>query len=70
MNGVIRIEFQIENEQLKLMVHGPMKDEAEKHLTVQVLAQSIPIVLNYQTSLLIKPNGDQKLSVPPAPKTH
>jgi hypothetical protein len=62
MNGVIRIEFQIVDGNLKLMVHGPMGNENEKGITIQVLAQAIPIVLNYQPSLLIKPNGN---GIPP-----
>ena len=67
MNGVVRIEFQIIDEQLRLMVHGPMKDENEKHLTVQVLAQAIPIVLNYQPSIIIKPGQNGAPKVPPPP---
>lgn len=70
MNGIVRIEFQIIDGQLRLMVHGPMANDAEKSVTIQVLAQAIPIVLNYQHSLLIKPNGEPKLTTPPIPTIH
>ena len=70
MNGVVRIEFQIEGGQLKLMVNAPMENQEQKNLTVQILAQAIPIVCNYQPSILIKPNGAPRVSVPPAPKAN
>ena len=72
MNGVIRIEFQIVDQQLRLMVHGPMKNEAEKSLTIQVLAQAIPIVLNYDPSPILKPGAPGLITpqAPAAPKTH
>lgn len=71
MNGTVRIEFQIVDGQLKLMVHAPMASQEEKDLTCQILAQAIPVVINYQSSVLIKPHGNgtpAKLApIPPAP---
>ena len=58
IHGVVRIEFQIDNGQMQLMVHGPMDNQDQKNLTIQVLSGAIPIVLNYKPSILINPNGN------------
>lgn len=65
MNGVIRIEFQIIDGNLRIALTAPLQDQAQRDLTVKVLANAIPIAINFQPSLLIKPGENG--AVPPIP---
>lgn len=70
MNITVRLEVQIVDGQMKIMVHAPMGNQEEKDLTCQILAQAIPIVIQYQPSILLKPNGAAKPMLPPVAPTH
>lgn len=65
MNGVIRIEFQIVDGNLKLALGAPLQDQAQRDMTVKILASAIPIAINYHSSPIIKPGENG--AVPPIP---
>lgn len=55
MTGQVRIEFDMNTG--RVSVYGPMENQAQKDLTVKVLAAAMGIVIDYQPSAITKPNG-------------
>lgn len=70
MTGTIRIEFDTETG--KILLDAPLNNQQQKDLTVKVLAASIPIVVNYEQSIILKPtpNGNGASKPPIIPKAN
>jgi len=69
MKGQIRIQFDISTGQM--MLDAPLSNQAEKDMTIRLLAAAIPIAVNYQASAIIMPpgahaNGNGKPKITPA----
>lgn len=54
MIGTIRVEFDTDTG--RIMIDAPLTNQAQKDLTVKVLAAAIPIVVDYKESVIIDPN--------------
>lgn len=63
-SGTIKIEFTIQDGNLRLMLNAPLETLEQRNLTVQILAQAIPIAVNFQPSIIQRPNGSPKIVVP------
>jgi hypothetical protein len=63
MIGRIQIEFNTETGQI--MLNAPLDNQAQKDMTVKVLAAAIPIAVQYESSPILKPTGNGKPLVLP-----